>query len=196
MTAPAALKVLRPQTAAGYTGRRLSWVTAICCVAFGLALVPSSASAATCGPPTRAAYAFGNNIWAGVIPNFGSHGIYDIGMQSYLQRCGPNVTRARHQVYIDTRIVPRNQKFGFNIWTRRSDGRWQGVKPSDRWFNGITGARKIQEKIRYQYRTTYPPARLTHVKIKYWVFDVFPIRVHTVTVAYRRFLGPQAGPRR
>ena len=195
MCAPAALEVLRQRAAsAGNAGHRLACVTGLCCVA--LTVAPTGASAATCSRPTSAAYAFGNNIWAGVIPSFGAHGTYDIGMQSYLQRCGRNVTRARHQVYIDTRLLPRNQKFGFNIWTRRSDGRWQGVKPSDGLYNGITGARTIQGKIRYQYRTTYPPARLTHVKIKYWVFDAFPPKAHTKTVAYRRFLGPQAGPRR
>lgn len=97
-------------------------------------------------------------------------------------------------MYINSRRVPRGQTFGFNIWTRRSDGRWKVVKPRDGVSFEVAGTRRIQQTIVHQARTTYPPARLTHVRITFWTFNPLWPKTHTKTAVYRRFLGPEAGP--
>lgn len=182
----------RVATEAVNARRRVASVTALVCAA--LAISPASAYAARCGAFTKVATAYDKNVWAGPIAGFGWHGNYNIAIVSYLRRCGSNVTSARHQVYIDSRRVPRGQTFAFNIWTRRSDGRWKAVKPRDGFSFEVAGSRKIQETIAYQRRTTYPPARLTHVRLTYWVYGTLRPKTHTMMGVYKSFIGPGAAP--
>lgn len=166
---------------------------AVACIV--LALLPTSASAARCGPFTRSAV--GADRHGGWAPGVGAR-VYTVFVNSYLQRCGRNVTRARHQIYFDTRAFPYGYRFSFSIKTRRSDGRWLAVTSRGWPIFTVSGRRRIQEVILPQLRTTYPPAHLTHVHVRHCACTLgggVPV-ASTLRAAYRPFGGPQASPRR
>lgn len=156
-------------------------------------LAPMSASAA-CGPFFGKALGSDKNV--GVAPNQGAR-VYTLSINSYLQRCAKNTTRARHQIYIDTRAFPYGAKFMFSISTRNNKGRWQAVRKGKASIFSVTGKQKIQEFILYQRRTTKPGTQFQSVRVRHCACNIgngsFPIG-STLNANYTRYNGPEAKP--
>lgn len=152
-----------------------------------------SASAA-CG--SFFAQALGSDKNVGIAPNQGTR-VYTLSINSYLQRCSGQTTRARHQIYIDSRAFPYGAKFMFSIATRNNKGRWQAVRKGKASIFTVTGKRKIQEFILYQRRTTKPGTQFQRVRVKHCACNIgngsAPIQ-STLNATYKPFYGPEAGP--
>lgn len=171
-------------------------VVSLAAAALVAASLPKDASGASCGEPTT--YAIpkkDRNVgWA---PGVGLRA-YSVGIASYLQPCGSRVTRARHQLYFDTRAFPHGYKFMFTVSTRRSDGRWQAVKSrSGASIFQFSGKREIQEVIVYQRRSTPGGLRLTRVHVKHCACSLGSGAVpasSTLKGIYKPYSGPEANP--
>lgn len=175
------------------TGRLRLGLTVLAVTVTAGALAPMTASAA-CGPFFGKALGQDRNV--GVAPDQGAR-VYTLSINSYLQRCSKDTTRARHQIYIDSRALPYGAKFTFSIATRNNKGRWQAVRKGKTSLFTVTGKQKIQEVILYQRRTTKPGTQFQKVRVRHCGCSIsngsFPIG-STLNANYTRYYGPEAKP--
>lgn len=157
-------------------------------------LAPGAASAA-CGSYFAEAVKRQGNV--GAAPNQGPRH-YDLTINSYQAKCGPNQTRISLDVIIDSRAFPYGAPFTFSVATKNNFGTWKRVRGQHgAHIFTTTGRQKIQEVVLYQNRTTSRTTRITQVRVRHCACSTsngsLPIG-RTLNAAYHPFYGPHAEP--